>query len=84
MTDLAENNVVRFIKISRKKSGIFAEFKVKGERNGVLFAASISVDVNETELSLSEPLEQIIEASAKLAVREFKKSDLKFEGMAAI
>ena len=30
MADLAENNIVRFINITKKKDGMFANFKVKG------------------------------------------------------
>ncbi len=84
MVDLAENCVIRFINISRKKDGIYANFKVKGERGGVTFAASISVEISTAEVDPGDPLEKIIEESAKMAVREFKRADFCFEGLANI
>lgn len=84
MTDLAENNVIRFINITRKREGIFANFKVKGQRGGVVFTASISVDITDAEVDPADPLEKIIEECAKLAVKEFKRAEFAFEGVAAI
>ena len=60
MQDLAENNLIRFKNISRKKEAIYANFKVKGVKGGVNFTASITVDpvpVNEasTPALVSEP-----------------------------
>ena len=82
MKNLAENNLVRFINISKKKDGIFANFKVKGIRGGMVFSASISVDLMSADLDPAEDsLETIIEACAKIAVSEFKKTELQFEGM---
>ena len=86
MKNIAENNLIRFINISKKKDGLFANFKVKGVRGGVLFSASIAVDM-AAALNIdiaSDPLEKIIEECAKIAVREFKKTDLHFEGITAI
>jgi hypothetical protein len=84
MVNLAENNVIRFINISRRKEGIFANFKVKGQKGGTSFAASISVDISAAEVDPADPLEKIIEESAKMAVKEFKKAEYAFEGLAAI
>jgi hypothetical protein len=84
MKDLAENNVIRFINISRKKDGIFANFKVKGLRGGVTFSASISVDISAAEVDPADPLEKIIEECAKMAVKELKRSEFCFEGLANI
>ncbi len=84
MKDLAENNVIRFINISRKKDGIFANFKVKGLRGGVTFGASISVDISAAEVDPADPLEKIIEECAKMAVKEVKRAEFCFEGLANI
>ena len=40
--NLAENNLIRFINITKKKDGMFANFKVKGIKGGAALAASIS------------------------------------------
>lgn len=85
MKNIAENNLIRFINISKKKDGIFANFKVKGIRGGTSFSASISVDVSAVEIDISEDnLEKIIEECARVAVKEFKKAEFQFEGMTAI
>lgn len=81
MQNLVENNVIRFTNISRKKGGIFANFRVKGLRNGVNFTASISVDISSLELHSGDSLEKIIEESARLGMREFKKAEFRFEGL---
>lgn len=82
MKNIAENNLVRFINISKKKDGVFANFKVKGIRGGTSFSSSISVDLATLDLELAEdPIEKVIEDSAKVAVREFKKAELQFEGL---
>lgn len=81
MNNISENNVIRFKNISQKKSGIFANFSVKGIKNGVTFSASISVDISALELHPGDPLEKIIEASARHGIKEFKKSEFRFEGM---
>lgn len=84
MKDLAENNVIRFLNISRRKEGIFANFKVKGQKGGVSFSASISVDISAAEVDPADPLEKIIEECAKIAVREVRRSEYSFEGLANI
>lgn len=85
MQTLAENNLVRFINISKKKDGVFANFKVKGIRGGMVFSASIAVDLATLDLDLAEDsLEKIIEQSADVAVKEFRKTELQFEGLERI
>lgn len=84
MKNLAENFVVRFITISRKKEGMFANFKVKGIKGGTSMTASIAVDIMEAAVDPTDPLEKIIEECARIAVRELKKSEFQFEGMALV
>ncbi len=84
MKDLAENNVVRFKNIQRKKESIYANFKVNGIRKGVLFSASITVDIAALELSAEESLEKIIEDCARAGIKEFKEADFTFEGLESI
>lgn len=84
MKDLVENNLVRFKNISKKKEGMFANFKVKGIRNGTVFTASIAVDMDAAELDSGDSLEKIIEECARLGVEEFKKCELQFEGLTSI
>lgn len=85
MKNMSENNLVRFINISKKKDGLFANFRVKGLRGGVLFSASIAVDMSACNVDpSSDSLEKIIDECAKLALREFKKTELQFEGITAV
>lgn len=84
MADLAHNNLIRFINIAKKKDGIFANFKVKGIRGGTSFSASINVDISAAEVDPGDSLEKIIEECARMAAREFKKSELQFEGLPAL
>lgn len=84
MKDLAQNNLVRFKNISRKKGGMTANFKVKGIRGGTTFSASIAVDIDAAELHPGDTLEKIIEESARVGVKEFQKCDFQFEGMTMI
>lgn len=84
MTNLAENNLIRFINISKKKDGIFANYKAKGIRGGTVFTASISVDLAAAEVDPADSLEKIIEECARIAVREVKKSELQFEGITSL
>lgn len=81
MKNIAENNLIRFMNITKKKDGLFANFKVKGLKGGTSFNASISVDLSAAEVDPSDPLEKIIEHCARMAVKEFKKSEMQFEGM---
>lgn len=85
MKSIAENNLVRFINVTRKKDGLFANFRVKGIRGGMTFSASISVDISACDIDpAGDSLEKLIEASAALVVRELKRIDFQFEGLQAI
>jgi hypothetical protein len=84
MTDLAENNLIRFKNISRKKEAIYANFKVKGMRAGVHFSASITVDLSAAEVHPGDVLEKIIEECARIGVKEFKRSEFQFEGLTSL
>jgi hypothetical protein len=84
MHDLAENNLIRFKNISKKKETMFANFKVKGVRGGVNFTASISVDISAAEVHPGDVLEKIIEECARIGVKEFKRSEFQFEGITTI
>lgn len=84
MKDLAENNLIRFKNISKKKESIHANFKVKGVRGGVNFSASISVDLAAAEVHPGDVLEKIIEECARIGVKEFKKAEFQFEGLTTI
>lgn len=80
MKNISENNLIRFINVTKKKGGIFVNFKAVGIKGGTSFRASISVDMAAAEVDPADPLEKIIEHCAKMAVREFK-TDLQFEGI---
>lgn len=84
MKNLHENNLICFKNISKKKEGIYAHFKAKGERGGTAFTASITVDISEANVDPSDALETIIEKCALLAETEIKKTELLYEGIAAI
>jgi len=84
MKDLVENNLVRFKNITRKKDGMFANFKIKGIRGGTTFTASIVVDIDAAELDPGDSLEKIIEECARIGVEEFKKCEFQFEGLTTI
>ena len=84
MKNLAENNLIRFIKISKKKEGMFAYFKATGVKGGTTFTASLAVDIAAAEVDPGDTLEKIIEECARIAVKEFKTTDLQFEGLVNI
>ena len=84
MKDLAENNLIRFRNITRKKESIYANFKVNGIRAGVNFSAAISVDLAAAEVHAGDVLEKIIEECARIGVEEFKKAEFQFEGLSSI
>lgn len=84
MKDLIENNLVRFKNISKKKDGIYANFKVKGIRGGAAITASIAVDIDAAEVHPGDTLEKIIEECARIGVEEFKKCEFQFEGLTSI
>lgn len=77
---IAENNLVRFISISKKKNGMFANFRVKGMKGGATISSSISVDISQAEVCASDALEKIIEECGKIAVR-MAEIKLQFEGL---
>ena len=83
MQDLTENNLIRFKNLSKKKETMHANFKVKGLRGGVNFTASISVDISAAEVHPGDTLEKIIEACARMGVKEFKKAEFEFEGLSS-
>ena len=83
MNDLAENNMIRFKNLSKKKETMYANFKVKGIRGGVNFTASISVDISAAEVHPGDVLEKIIEECALIVVKEFKRAEFQFEGITA-
>ena len=84
MEDLSQNFVIRFINVTRKKEGIFANYKVKGVRGGASVTARIAVDIIEAEVDPTDPLEKIIEECARIVVRELRQSQFQFEGMALV
>lgn len=84
MKNITENNLIRFINISRRKNGMFANFKAKGIKNGTAFSASVSVDIETAKVDPADSLEKIIEECARIAVRDFKTSELQFEGLVSI
>lgn len=84
MKDLVENNLIRFTNLTRKKNALFANFRVKGLKNGVTFSASISVDLTAIDLTSGDPLDKIVEECARHGLREFNKADFKFEGASAV
>ena len=81
MQDLAENNVIKFKNISKKKEGIFANFRVKGIRAGVQFTASISVDLSSADVHSGDSLEKIIDECSRIGIKEFQRSEFTFEGI---
>lgn len=85
MKNIAENNLIRFINITKKKDGLFANFKVSGVKGGTSFRASISVDIAAVEVDIAEDnLEKIIEQCARVAVKEFTKAEFQFEGISSL
>lgn len=78
--NIAENNLVRFISISKKKNGMFANFRVKGMKGGATFSSSISVDISQASVDASDPLEKIIEECGRIVVR-MSETKLQFEGL---
>jgi hypothetical protein len=84
MNDLAENNLIKFKNISKKKESIYANFQVKGLRKGVEFSASISVDISAAEMHSGETVEKIVENCAKIGIKEFKAAEFEFEGIATL
>lgn len=84
MKNIGENNLIRFKSISKKKEGLFANFKVQGLKGGASFSSSIAVDIAAAEVNAADSLEKIIDECAKIASREYKKSEVQFEGLSSI
>jgi hypothetical protein len=84
MKDLAQNNLVRFKNISKKKDGLYANFKIKGIRGGTTFTASIAVEMMAAEVDPADSLEKIIEECARIGVNEFRKCEFQFEGITSV
>jgi len=84
MKDLAENNLIRFKNLSKKKETMYANFKMKGLKGGVHFTASISIDISAAEVHAGDTLEKIIEECARIGVKEFKRAEFQFEGISQI
>lgn len=81
---MAENNQIRFVSIKKKKSGVFANYKVNGIKGGTTFAASIEVDLAAANVDLADPMEKIIEECARVAAKDIKDPKYQFEGLHAI
>ena len=84
MKNIKENNVIRFKNISKKKEGLFANFLVTGMKGGTTFRASICVDIAAAEVDLADPMEKIIEECARIAARDIREPNYKFEGMQSV
>lgn len=81
MKNIAENNLIRFINITKKKDGLFANFRAKGIKGGAKYSSSITVSLMDAEVELTDSLEAIIEKAAKIAVKDYQSAELQFEGI---
>jgi len=80
-----ELNLIRFINVTRRKDGLFANFRVKGIRGGMTFKATLSVDIAACDVDpADDSLEKLIEACASYVVKEMKRIDFQFEGLQAL
>ena len=84
MKNIAENKIIRFLNITKKKEGVFANFKVTGVKGGTTFKASIAVDIAAAEVDLTDPMEKIIEECARIAARDIREPKYQFEGLQAV
>ncbi len=84
MKNLSENNLIRFKNISKKKTGLFANFLMTVVRGGTNIRAVINVDVAAAEVDLSAPMEEIIQKCALIAVKDVKSAECQFEGLQSI
>lgn len=78
--NIAENNLVRFISVSKKKEGLFANFRVKVVKGGATVSTSIAVDINQANVHAGDSLEKIIEECSRIAVR-ISDTKVQFEGL---
>ena len=76
MKDLAENNLIRFKNISKRKEAIYANFKVKRHSWGVNFSASISVDISAAEVHPGDILEKKSSKNAPVSASKNSKSGI--------
>lgn len=81
--NIAENNLVRFISITKKKGVLYANFRVKGIKGGATYSSSISVDILQAEVTAADSLEKIIEECGSIAEKMFEMK-LQFEGLLAV
>jgi hypothetical protein len=79
MDNILENRVIQFKNITRKKEGLFANFLLKSERNGVVISANISVDISALDLSASDTTETIALSCAKHALKTLQKETFSLE-----
>lgn len=70
---IVENKRLQFINVSKKKEGIFVNFKVKFLLNGIYIHASVAIDVLETGIDPSKPLQDIVQEASHLAASALKK-----------
>ena len=86
MSNLAENNLVRFMGIVKKKDGLYSKFKITGIKGGTTVTANVSVNISAAEVDAGDSLEKIIETCARVAVQDcdLTKNKLQFEGLQAI
>lgn len=84
MKNIAENNLIRFKNVTKTKNGVFVNFAVTGQRGGTTVKASISIDISAAEVDLTDPMEQIIEKCACIAVKDVKGAQYEFEGLQSI
>ena len=82
--NIAENNLVRFISITKKKDGMFANFKVKGMKGGATFSSSISVDINQANVDAGDPLEKIIEECGTNCCSECQKQSFNLKVLSSV
>jgi hypothetical protein len=79
MTNLADNNLIKFKNITKKKDSVFVNFNVKKISGGIVISSTIAVDISSLELHSSDTLEKIIIDCAQRAIKEIKKTDFVFE-----
>ncbi len=83
MKNLAENNLVRFLSIVRKKDGLYAKFKVCGIREGTTINTSVLLSIDAAGMDPTKSLEEIIEACGKRAAKDCH-IEAQFEGLHAL
>ena len=84
MSGLESNFLVKFINISKRKDGLFANFKVKGIRGGVSFSGSISVDLSAADVDLTDTLDKVVEQCSRLVAKELKRAEFQLESLTTV